>query len=64
MSKSAQNFIDLCLQGEIVDLNQIDDFIDAWHDGDSEQTLHEFLGLTLYVMHGPDVSPSLSLSEI
>lgn len=29
-----------------VTLDDIDDYIDSWHDGDSKLTLHEYLGLT------------------
>ncbi len=27
-------------------LDEIDDFIDLWHDGSSTQELHEYLGMT------------------
>ena len=27
-------------------LEDIDDFIDKWHDGDFEEELHEFLGMS------------------
>ena len=40
---------------------EIDDFIDEWHDGDFEEELHEFLGMSwkeysLWVSN-PDVLP-------
>ena len=38
-------FLFKCLDGQ-VDLEDIDDFIDAWHNGDSEEELYEYLGLT------------------
>lgn len=39
------NFIDDCLCGNVL-LDDIDDFIDAWHDGDDDISLSEFLGMT------------------
>lgn len=45
-SSSPKTFIDLCLAGE-VDLAEIDDFIDRWHDEPGNQgSLSEFLGMT------------------
>ena len=40
-------FIELCLQGEVF-LDEIDDYVDLWHDGDEGlgQELEEFLGMT------------------
>ena len=40
------SFVDACLAGDC-DLDAIDDFIDAWHDGDSGMPLWQFLGVTL-----------------
>lgn len=34
-------FIDLCLEGKTP---SIDDYIDLWHEGDSELSLAEYLG--------------------
>jgi Trp operon repressor len=41
------NFIDLCISGDAL-ADQIDDFIDLWHDNKAgqDQELHEFLGMT------------------
>lgn len=39
------SFISRCLRGEVL-ATEIDDFIDAWHDGDSDAPLHTFLGMT------------------
>lgn len=39
------NFIQSCLEGDAF-LSEIDDFIDSWHEGDSNLSLHEFLGMT------------------
>ncbi len=40
------NFIDLCLQGDVLE-DEIDDFVDQWHeDEDTTQELHEYLGMT------------------
>lgn len=44
MSKR-RTFIDLCCKGEAM-LGDIDDFVDAWHDGDSKESLAEYLGMT------------------
>lgn len=44
ISKS-QTFIDLCLLGERF-IDEIDDFIDEWHNSDNKQSLSEFLGMT------------------
>ncbi|MCW7469597.1 hypothetical protein [Leptospira kanakyensis] len=41
----SKTFIDLCLAGERF-IDEIDDFIDEWHDSESEQSLSEFLGMT------------------
>ena len=45
MSHDASKFVDLCLRGD-ASPDQIDDFVDLWHDGDSEGSLAEFLGLS------------------
>ncbi|MES1241810.1 MAG: hypothetical protein ABUT39_09350 [Acidobacteriota bacterium] len=39
------SFVDLCRRGEAVP-EQIDDFVDLWHEGASELSLHDFLGMT------------------
>lgn len=47
-SSSASNskpFIELCLDGE-KSIDEIDDFVDEWHDSDNKQSLSEFLGMT------------------
>ncbi|MBL0264839.1 MAG: hypothetical protein IPQ05_13460 [Leptospiraceae bacterium] len=39
------NFITLCiLSFNLID--DIDDFIDKWHESESSLTLHEYLGMT------------------
>lgn len=38
-------FLYQCLEGK-VDPEDIDNFIDDWHDGNSEEELYEFLGLS------------------
>ncbi len=42
----SNNFIELCLQGKTL-LEDIDDYIDSWHESDSSKPLHDFLGMTL-----------------
>lgn len=44
-SSSKDKFIQLCLQGEVLP-DEIDDFIEKWHQSDSSEELHEFLGMT------------------
>lgn len=39
------DFITLCLQ-EKRRPEEIDDYVDAWHDGEPALPLHEFLGMT------------------
>lgn len=39
------SFVEACLAGD-VDLDQIDDYVDLWHDGPSELELSDFLGMT------------------
>ena len=39
------NFIDMCLSGDALP-DEIDDFVDRWHEGDSDLSIHEFLGMT------------------
>jgi hypothetical protein len=40
-----RNFVDLCLAGNAL-LEEIDDFVDAWHAAPQEKELHEYLGMT------------------
>lgn len=40
------NFVDLCLDGDVL-VDEIDDFVENWHeDEDSTQELHEYLGMS------------------
>ncbi|MDR3044026.1 MAG: hypothetical protein LBU75_07150 [Desulfovibrio sp.] len=45
MSVEQQTFVERCLAGQVL-ANEIDDAVDAWHDGDDPRTLREFLGFT------------------
>lgn len=45
MSPNQEKFVDLCLKGEAF-ADEIDDFVDLWHESDTERPLFEFLGLT------------------
>jgi len=45
MSRSTSTFVDACLAGVCL-ADEIDDFIDQWHDGDSQVPLSDFLGFT------------------
>jgi len=44
-SSALNAFIQKCLSGEAT-LDQIDDYIDEWHDSQSNETLASFLGMT------------------
>ncbi len=39
------SFIDKCIRGEAL-LEDIDDYVDTWHDGDYEVDLKGFLGMS------------------
>jgi hypothetical protein len=45
MSPDFDTFVAKCLRGDCL-CDEIDDYVDRWHDGDSEQPLSEFLGFT------------------
>ncbi|EMY5506447.1 hypothetical protein V8T57_002916 [Bacillus wiedmannii] len=42
---SELKFMDACLQGEAL-LEDIDEYIDEWHESDTEEEIYEFLGMT------------------
>ena len=39
------SFIEKCLSGDALP-DEIDDFVDRWHEGDSDLPIHEYLGMT------------------
>lgn len=41
-----KTFVQSALNGEIFDLNEIDEFIEAWHESNSKVPIHEWLGFT------------------
>jgi hypothetical protein len=47
MSEGGKTFVDKCLSGEAL-LDDIDDYIDRWHegDGDPDASLSSYLGFT------------------
>jgi hypothetical protein len=45
MSHRTRTFVDLCLDGEAL-ADDIDDFVDEWHDGGTGIPLYRFLGFT------------------
>ena len=67
MSKaSAKNFIELCLTGNAL-VDEVDDFVDRWHDSPGKLSLRDFLGMSeiefsLWV-NDPDVLPYVILSR-
>jgi hypothetical protein len=61
MSKRT-TFIEQALAGDVTNLNQIHDFVDAWHSNDSTSLeLYQWLGMTLeeyqYWAERPDLLP-------
>ena len=40
-----RSFVALALNGEVL-MDEIDDYVGKWHEGDSPLPLHEFLGMT------------------
>lgn len=61
------SFVGLCVKGELL-LDDIDDFIDEWHESDSDQEIFEYLGMTqqeyrLWV-HDPDILPFIITARV
>jgi hypothetical protein len=59
-------FIESCIRGEAL-LEDIDDFVDEWHESSVEEPLHKFLGMTkneysLWVAD-PDVLPFIVVAH-
>jgi|SaaInl8_200m_RNA_FD_contig_81_150201_length_1393_multi_3_in_0_out_0_3 hypothetical protein len=42
--KRKNKFMDLCLRGEVLS-EEIDNWVDEWHDNPQKQELHEYLGM-------------------
>lgn len=59
-------FIEYCITGKL-SLDDIDDFIDIWHNSDTNINLHEFLGMTVEEysnwVHNPDILSSIIESK-
>src|SRR4051794_32934853 len=45
VSPSGCTFVDLCLRGEAL-AEEIDGYVDAWHEGGTGQPIYDFLGMT------------------
>jgi hypothetical protein len=45
MSEHSKTFLEMCLDGEAFS-SEIDDFVDLWHNSDTQGSLSEFLGFT------------------
>ncbi len=43
--QTKKDFISLCSRGEVL-LEEIDDWVDKWHDSDQKNELHEYLGMS------------------
>ena len=56
------NFMEMYLSGEALP-DEIDDFVDSWHESDSDLSIHEFLGMTreeyLSWVKDPNVLPRI-----
>lgn len=57
------NFIEKCVSGTC-SVNEIDDYIEYWHNNDTGNTLSEFLGMSddefnLYTKYGNDCLNSI-----
>ena len=67
MSNQLGTFVERCARGELL-LEEIDDFVDEWHDEDYEEELHEYLGMTLEEyslwVADPDVLPFIVTAHI
>lgn len=67
MSEKVTKFINLCMGGNAL-LEEIDDFIDDWHEDPQGFDLHEYLGMTWeeYSMWvaDPDILPYVIKSHI
>ncbi|MFS0864918.1 hypothetical protein [Fredinandcohnia sp. 179-A 10B2 NHS] len=42
---SNMKFMDACMQGEAL-LEDIEEYVEEWHEGDSEEEIYEYLGMT------------------
>lgn len=56
-------YVQLLAQGTVSE-DQIDDYVEMWHNGQSDDSLHQFLGMTWdqysqWVMHGNSILPAL-----
>lgn len=64
--KGAENFVELCLAGNAL-LEEVDDFVDQWHEGSGDVSLRDFLGLSeaeySLWMNDPDVLPYVIISR-
>lgn len=58
-----QGFVQLCHAGK-ARLDDIHDFIDRWHDSDSDVALPEFLGMTEEQYHAWVVDPTILRSIV
>jgi len=56
--KNQDNFIESCISGLVL-LEEIDDWIDKWHDNSQGMELHEYLG-----MNWEEYSSWISMPEI
>lgn len=61
------DFINLCVQGHALP-DEIDDFIDKWHDSDTDKEIYEFLGMLQSEyrlwLHDPDMVSFIVTSRV
>ena len=60
------SFIESCIHGDAM-LEEVDEFVEQWHESNSESELHEFLGMTareysLWVVD-PDILPFIVIAR-
>lgn len=58
MSDKRQNFVQLCLDGRVL-LDEIDDFVEQWHNAADDILLHDFLGMTKHEYELWVVNPNI-----
>ena len=44
MSEIRSTFVALCASGNVI-YDEIDDFVQTWHESENEEELHDFLGM-------------------
>lgn len=65
--KESYSFVSLCANGKL-SCDDIDDYVDEWHESDSKQELFEFLGMTqkeyMLWVQTPDILPFIITARV